>query len=607
MYRRIILFLWVLWLAGITGARALSVSDALVWRQQYEQGRIKADELLRKYDSLFLERRYRDSVAPVLDHYKMLVFSNPLWVEKQFDYYDYAAMAALAEGDLGKALFNNYKLVDLAICRRDPARILRAYQFQVLAYGSSGIDERTLEAYSRIKPVCDYAALNAPAFIDHMDNLGKVVLVYGGALVAFEADANVAGVKEVREMLHRIDQAAVASPQYLDPDHFRFRYFACLADCVYENIAGNAAAAHASLLRLKEIVEDTAIPPAKSHPLRLFSYYRLWHFHLDKGSADSASYYCNLYSDNGGTNMPDIYLPQYYNAVSRLEYKLGHHKEAEAILINGMKKMDTVIRHAMTVQSNNFITQIEAGMEREKLLKAEQKSSQLFYRMLVVALALVIILLVVLLVMMQQRSRQRKRLTRVKQEMARNLHDQVGPMLFYSKLLAEGALDKDESARKLDLHKLGTHLSGVMHMVRDLSHEMKSDKTYFTTDLEAQMLKVLNEYEGISGMAFGISSHADKAKLPLSTYNQLLAVLYELVNNTLKHSGADLIALDFTTGKGRLLITYTDNGSGFDPVKVPPAGIGLENIRERVSLLRGRFELGQSGKGFRAEITIPIQ
>ncbi len=603
---RKILFLWLVCLAGIPVVYASPDNEAKVLRERYERGALTAYDLLLKYDTIILAERYNRKATSVLEHYKLVAFSNPMWVEKQFDYYDYAAMNAMSVGDMGRAMFNNYKLLDLAICKRNAARILRAYQFQVVTYGSCGLDERTLESFSKIKPVCDYAAMHARAFTAYLDKLSQIVVIYGGALVVYENEGKLKEISRLRQMLHNIDEAAATHPDYLDEKNLHIRYFKTLSDCVYYNVSGDAAQEHAALFRLMNVVTGKELNPSRKLPLALFSYYRLWYFHQVKGSTDSAAYYHQKYVDGGGETMPDIFMAEYYSWQADLEKKLGHEDKSASILANGMKTMDTVVKRAMRLQSNNMISQIESFMAREKLLHAEQRSTQLFYRMLIVALVLVILLLLVLVAFMAFRVRQRKKLANIRQELARNLHDQVGPMLFYSRLIAENALAKDEMARKVDLRKLGGHLSDIMLMVRDIAHEMKSNKTCFTTDLVDEVRKVLAENQDISGISFALNGQLEKKKLPLSAYNQLLLVIYELINNTLKHSGADTIRVDFALHKSTLSIGYMDNGMGFAEEQCLLKGIGLENIRERVALLRGRFQLERSSSAYKIEISIPI-
>jgi signal transduction histidine kinase len=53
-------------------------------------------------------------------------------------------------------------------------------------------------------------------------------------------------------------------------------------------------------------------------------------------------------------------------------------------------------------------------------------------------------------------------------------------------------------------------------------------------------------------------------------------------------------------------VQYSDDGKGIDP-EAEPAGIGLQNIRERVASLRGSFHLDNAWpQGYSIHILIPL-
>jgi len=76
------------------------------------------------------------------------------------------------------------------------------------------------------------------------------------------------------------------------------------------------------------------------------------------------------------------------------------------------------------------------------------------------------------------------------------------------------------------------------------------------------------------------------------------------VYNSNKHSKASNISIEITINpeKRSLIYIYKDNGVGRKDDQ-PVSGIGLKNIRTRVELMRGQFELSMR-EGFYAKITI---
>ena len=85
----------------------------------------------------------------------------------------------------------------------------------------------------------------------------------------------------------------------------------------------------------------------------------------------------------------------------------------------------------------------------------------------------------------------------------------------------------------------------------------------------------------------------------------------ELLLNAVKHSKVRRarVSLKQVNGVG-LLITVSDDGAGFDPGQLKPAGeeggFGLFSVRERIGLIGGSVEIDSApGKGSRVALTVP--
>jgi signal transduction histidine kinase len=65
--------------------------------------------------------------------------------------------------------------------------------------------------------------------------------------------------------------------------------------------------------------------------------------------------------------------------------------------------------------------------------------------------------------------------------------------------------------------------------------------------------------------------------------------IYELINNSLKHSGAENINVTLSEEDNTILLTVQDNGCGFDPETVKE-GMGMQNLRSRLQIYGGKLE-----------------
>lgn len=86
----------------------------------------------------------------------------------------------------------------------------------------------------------------------------------------------------------------------------------------------------------------------------------------------------------------------------------------------------------------------------------------------------------------------------------------------------------------------------------------------------------------------------------------LFSVLLEILNNAIKHSGANKLFIHLTGEHPLVNLVILDDGRGFDPQKVN-LGNGLKNIQERIKELNGQLAIDSSpGNGMSIEITFEI-
>jgi len=67
------------------------------------------------------------------------------------------------------------------------------------------------------------------------------------------------------------------------------------------------------------------------------------------------------------------------------------------------------------------------------------------------------------------------------------------------------------------------------------------------------------------------------------------------------------IAMTGPDERDELLVTITDNGVGFDPVRGRPGHVGLASMRERAERLGGRLTVESSGQGTTIRAVVPCR
>jgi signal transduction histidine kinase len=86
----------------------------------------------------------------------------------------------------------------------------------------------------------------------------------------------------------------------------------------------------------------------------------------------------------------------------------------------------------------------------------------------------------------------------------------------------------------------------------------------------------------------------------------LYRIVQELINNTMKHSGASSAIVQLTKSNEQLSLTVEDDGNGFDPAILNTSkGMGWVSIKNRVDFLKGKLDVtSKEGEGTSVHIEI---
>ncbi len=97
----------------------------------------------------------------------------------------------------------------------------------------------------------------------------------------------------------------------------------------------------------------------------------------------------------------------------------------------------------------------------------------------------------------------------------------------------------------------------------------------------------------------------EDARFSADTELALFRVAQEATNNVVKHAKATRLDMALSREEADLLLTVTDNGTGFSVRSVGKGGFGLAGMRERVSQLNGSLEItSANGQGSTVAIRV---
>ncbi|MFD2573740.1 two-component regulator propeller domain-containing protein [Spirosoma soli] len=209
----------------------------------------------------------------------------------------------------------------------------------------------------------------------------------------------------------------------------------------------------------------------------------------------------------------------------------------------------------------------------------------------------------------------------VKKDIARDLHDEIGTRLatikLYTSQLTQQAGETPTilSLRTTIFNLINDTISDVRNLLRKLNPQTLEQHGYVAAVEELfsriNASGIIHTQLIISNTAGAIETNlsATSSRFSADTELMLYRITQELVSNSLKHAEAQQLELHLLQQPDRLVLTYYDNGRGFDyeRIKKGGTGLGIGNIESRVDILNGRITWqSQPGHGVRATIEIPI-
>ncbi|OOQ59542.1 sensor histidine kinase [Mucilaginibacter pedocola] len=199
---------------------------------------------------------------------------------------------------------------------------------------------------------------------------------------------------------------------------------------------------------------------------------------------------------------------------------------------------------------------------------------------------------------------------RLREKVARDLHDDMGSTLTSINILSEMAnvkLPAENSTVKDYLSRISTNSNQMMDAMDDIVWSINP-----ANDTMPKIVARMREYAATVLEPRDIDYtvlNDDKltaVKLDMDVKRSLFLIFKEALNNLVKYSGATHVKIEFVVSQSGMQLTITDNGIGFDQATAS-SGNGLSNMRNRAQAMGGNFEISsQPGSGTRLRLKIPI-
>lgn len=189
-----------------------------------------------------------------------------------------------------------------------------------------------------------------------------------------------------------------------------------------------------------------------------------------------------------------------------------------------------------------------------------------------------------------------------RERIARELHDAISSKLTLISLSSHHLLNSSEFTKEQTeaFENIINLTSKTLENSRVIAHEL-IPPLLSNFGLIPALEELIDEYRSHSNLDIHSTFtdlHLNNKKKDLHVFR----IIQELLNNAIKHSGANCIEIEISTQPLFFKLSYKDNGTGLIK-NDDKLGIGIQNIKSRTSMLNGTVNMyNLPDKGLKVEI-----
>lgn len=180
-----------------------------------------------------------------------------------------------------------------------------------------------------------------------------------------------------------------------------------------------------------------------------------------------------------------------------------------------------------------------------------------------------------------------------RKRIAGDLHDSLGQLLSATKMQLSSIGPQQEEFARSRLMTAMNMIDESVKEVRQISHNLAPPAL-----LSGNLTMAIRDLGHMIRNTHKIEVVLDLEDMSLNPEMEihLFRIIQELVNNSLKHSGAKTIRISLTKDERQVYAAVSDDGKGFNPSKVLQhgGGLGWHSIQGRVKILNGEMNLDSS-------------
>jgi signal transduction histidine kinase len=211
--------------------------------------------------------------------------------------------------------------------------------------------------------------------------------------------------------------------------------------------------------------------------------------------------------------------------------------------------------------------------------------------------------------LLRQRTVRNRAVAQLRDQIARDLHDDIGSNLGGIVLLSErwsrqsGEPEAREGFRTIKeaAEETSASMQDIVWLIQRGSMGLR--------DLVARMRQSAQAILGDEPLSLTVDPPGFRDR-PLSLFfrRHVFFSFKETLNNVRRHARATAVEVRITLDSTHLTFSVRDDGVGFDPQRAAATGHGLNNLMRRAARLKGTCHLESSpGQGTRVSFTVPLR
>ena len=211
----------------------------------------------------------------------------------------------------------------------------------------------------------------------------------------------------------------------------------------------------------------------------------------------------------------------------------------------------------------------------------------------------------IVLLMAQARRRRAHELEGLRQQLARDLHDEIGSNLAGIARLSEVAASSSSGEAAQDWQEVRRIASESTDAMREVLW-LVGARQEAGMELMKSLKQVANRMLVGKEVIWREWCEVPSADLPMESRRHVFLFFKEALANIVRHSNAKRVELASKIRDHQLELNLSDNGCGFD-MTTAIAGTGLASLRERAKSLNGSFVLTSApNRGTTIALHIPL-